>query len=63
MQQTAERRAVAERTYTAKAFAASGAKSGLAPAPVYATRPAAGRCANRNSLLRSVPFRFASGAQ
>ncbi len=33
MHQTAERRAVAEKTYTAKAFAASGAKSGLAPDP------------------------------
>jgi uncharacterized zinc-type alcohol dehydrogenase-like protein len=39
MHQTAERRAVAEKTYTAKAFAASGAKSGLAPASITRRAP------------------------
>jgi alcohol dehydrogenase (NADP+) len=39
MHQTAERRAVGEKTYTAKAFAASGAKSGLAPASITRRAP------------------------
>src|SRR5579862_493601 len=39
MHQTAQRRAVAEKTYTAKAFAASDAKSGLAPASITRRAP------------------------
>ncbi len=39
MHQTAERRAVAEKTYTAKAFAAGSAKSGLAPASITRRAP------------------------
>src|SRR5579863_8381412 len=39
MHQTAERRAVGEKTYTAKAFAASDAKSGLAPASITRRAP------------------------